>query len=146
MDKKFERSINNKIIFGVCGGLGKYFSTDPIIFRFAFVALLLAGGSSLIIYFILLIIMPKEPRFVVADVQENANSFETVQQDDLKTDTTSASTEKNSLLFGLSLISIGVMLLLNNLVPYFKIGKLWPAILVIIGLGLLFKGKTKQEN
>jgi len=146
MDKKFERSIDKKIIFGVCGGLGKYFSIDPIIFRFAFVALLLAGGSSLIIYFILLIIMPKEPRFVVATVQENANSFETFQQDDLKTDTTSASSEKNSLLFGLSLISIGVMLLLNNLVPYFKIGKLWPAILVIIGLGLLFKGKTKQEN
>lgn len=144
MDKKFERSINNKVVFGICGGLGKYFSIDPIIFRFAFVALLLAGGSSLIIYFILLIIMPKEPRYVVSNVQEAANSFETFQQNDLKSDTTG--TEKSSLLFGLSLISIGVMLLLNNLVPYFKIGKLWPAILVIVGLGLLFKGKSKQED
>ena len=40
--KKFRRSTSNKVIAGVCGGLGDLFEVDPIIFRIIF--LLLASG------------------------------------------------------------------------------------------------------
>ena len=39
--KRLYRSSDNKMIAGVCGGLGKYFNIDPVIFRIIFVILLL---------------------------------------------------------------------------------------------------------
>ena len=56
--KRLYRSEENKIIGGVCGGLGEYFDIDPSIVRIIFVAIVLAGGSGLLIYLILWIILP----------------------------------------------------------------------------------------
>ena len=62
MVKKLYRSRDNKVIGGVCGGLGKYFNIDPTIVRVIFVILLLPGGlPGLIPYFILWIVIPQEP-------------------------------------------------------------------------------------
>ncbi len=146
MNKKLQRSRYHKIVSGVCGGIGQYFDVDPIVIRFAFIALLLAGGSSLVIYFILLIIMPKEPFLATSSEGHNApetGSFEDFQQKDLEDTETDNS---NRTVFGLLLISGGALLLLNNLVKAFNLEKLWPAILVIIGLGLLFQNKNKDNQ
>ncbi len=144
MNKKLLRSRNSKVIGGVCGGLGNYFDVDAIIFRFAFVALVLAGGSGFFIYIILLIIIPKEPFLVFnqAEPQPLDNTFEQFQQKDLSNNETDSSSKT---LFGLLLIGGGALLLLHNLVPMFKLTKLWPAILIITGLGLLFQKKKKEE-
>lgn len=62
MTKKLYRSSTNKIIGGVCGGLGKYFNVDPTIVRVVFVLLLLPGGlPGFIPYIILWIVIPQEP-------------------------------------------------------------------------------------
>ena len=144
MNKKLERQANNKVIAGVCSGLGKYFNIDPVFFRVAFIALLFAGGSSLLIYIILVIVVPKERFFVLENNSTtNNNTFETFQQNDLSGNETS---DNNSLIIGLVLISGGVLFLLNNLVPFFKIQKLWPAILIILGLGLIMRKKDKSKE
>ena len=39
----------------------------------------------------------------------------------------------------LLLIVIGVLFLLNNMVPGFRFGKMWPVILIVIGLGKVFE-------
>ena len=44
MTKKLTRSLNQRKIAGVCGGLGEYFKLDPVIFRFLFLLLCLPGG------------------------------------------------------------------------------------------------------
>lgn len=62
MAKKFERSVTDKKIAGVAGGLGKYFGIDSTIFRILFLFMLLPGGISAIPYFILWIAMPKAGR------------------------------------------------------------------------------------
>lgn len=141
MGNKLFRCRYNAVISGVCGGLGKYFGIDALIFRFAFVALLLAGGSSIIIYLILLVVIPKEP-LLQESAGTGSSSFNTFQQEDLAAEETDNS---NKTIFGLLLISGGALMLLNNLVPLFNLKKLWPAILVIIGLGLLFQ-KPKPED
>jgi len=62
MAKKLYRSRKNKVLGGVCGGLGEYFSIDPTIIRVVFVILLLPGGfPGLIPYLILWIVVPPEP-------------------------------------------------------------------------------------
>ncbi|MDD3190758.1 MAG: PspC domain-containing protein [Candidatus Pacebacteria bacterium] len=59
--KKFFRSRKDRIIFGVCGGLGKYFNIDPILFRLFFVLLLFTDGAGIPLYIIMTVITPLEP-------------------------------------------------------------------------------------
>ncbi len=59
--KKLYRSSKERMIGGVCGGLGEYFAVDPTLIRLLFVAALLLGGHGLLIYLILLILVPAEP-------------------------------------------------------------------------------------
>lgn len=51
--KKFQRSRNNIMIAGVCGGLGEYFNIDPILFRIIFVLLAVSGSLGVWIYLLL---------------------------------------------------------------------------------------------
>ncbi|MBN1990741.1 MAG: PspC domain-containing protein [Bacteroidales bacterium] len=51
--RKLYRDPEHSIIAGVAGGLGNYFSTDPIIFRVLFFILLFAHGIGLLIYLVL---------------------------------------------------------------------------------------------
>ncbi|MDD3386342.1 MAG: PspC domain-containing protein [Candidatus Pacebacteria bacterium] len=56
--KKLYRSKNEKIIWGVCGGLGEYFQVDPVLMRILFILLFFAGGAGLFLYIILAIMIP----------------------------------------------------------------------------------------
>ncbi len=51
--KKFQRSRNNVMIAGVCGGLGEYCNIDPILFRIIFVILAFSGSLGVWIYLLL---------------------------------------------------------------------------------------------
>lgn len=57
--KRLYRDPDNRILGGVCGGLGSYFNTDPIIFRIIFILIALGMGSGIIIYIILWIAIPE---------------------------------------------------------------------------------------
>jgi len=58
-EKRLYKSDSNKVIGGVCGGLGEYFGIDPVIFRIIAVLLIFAHGAGLLIYLIAWICMPK---------------------------------------------------------------------------------------
>ena len=53
------RDTDNRIIGGVCAGMGAYWDIDPVIIRIIFVALILAGGIGAIVYLILYIVLPE---------------------------------------------------------------------------------------
>ena len=56
--KRLARSRNDRVIAGVCGGLGAYFGVNPLVFRVLFVILALPGGApGLLPYFILWLVM-----------------------------------------------------------------------------------------
>src|ERR1035437_10125200 len=57
--RKLYRDPDDRVLGGVCSGLGVYFNVDPVIIRLIFVALFFGGGSSLFIYVILWIVVPK---------------------------------------------------------------------------------------
>jgi phage shock protein C len=59
--KKLYRSRSDRIIGGVCGGLGEYLSIDPTVIRILYVLFALTGGSGIFIYLILLLIIAEEP-------------------------------------------------------------------------------------
>jgi phage shock protein PspC (stress-responsive transcriptional regulator) len=62
MPKKFYRSRTDRKIWGVCGGLAKYFNVDPTMVRIVAVASLLCGTLGFWIYIITALIVPTEPQ------------------------------------------------------------------------------------
>jgi phage shock protein C len=59
MERKLYRSNTDKIIAGVCGGLGEYLNVDPTLIRLLFVLAVLAGfGSGVLLYIIMMVIVP----------------------------------------------------------------------------------------
>lgn len=60
-EQTLRRTRTNRVLAGVCGGLGNYFGIDPVIFRILFVLLALPGGvPSVLIYLILWLVMPEQ--------------------------------------------------------------------------------------
>lgn len=58
--KRIFRDPDNKVLGGVCSGLGYYFGFDPLWLRIAFAVIFFAGfGSGLLVYILLWIIIPK---------------------------------------------------------------------------------------
>ena len=50
------------MIGGVCGGLGRYFNVDPLLFRIGAVALVFLGGAGVLLYLAALLLVPNEIR------------------------------------------------------------------------------------
>jgi phage shock protein C len=60
MHKRLTRSITDKMLFGVCGGIAQHYGWDSSLLRILFVIVTLLGiGSPVIIYIVLAIIMPR---------------------------------------------------------------------------------------
>lgn len=62
MKKRLTKSKKDRMLFGVCGGLGEYFGIDPTFIRLAFAALAL-HGIGIFLYILLAILMPSGERF-----------------------------------------------------------------------------------
>lgn len=58
--KRLTRSTSDRVIGGVCGGLGRYFDLDPVFFRIGAIALSFVGGAGLLLYLAALLLMPNE--------------------------------------------------------------------------------------
>jgi phage shock protein C len=55
------RSRKNRMIAGVCGGLGEFFGVDPFWFRLGFLIALIPGGvPGIAAYLILWLVVPSE--------------------------------------------------------------------------------------
>ncbi|MFT4005424.1 MAG: PspC domain-containing protein [Lacrimispora sp.] len=74
--KRLYRSAKNKVLCGVCGGIGEYLQVDPVIIRLIWVLLVFLGpwrslfhlymgfslvGGSLVLYILAAIIIPQAP-------------------------------------------------------------------------------------
>ena len=60
--RKLYRSRNNRMIFGVCAGLGEFFGIDTTVVRLVFAAGALLGfGSFILIYLVMFFVVPEEP-------------------------------------------------------------------------------------
>lgn len=60
MTKKLTRSLTNRKLAGVCGGLAEYFNVDADLVRLVTALLILCAGLSVWVYIIAAIIIPEE--------------------------------------------------------------------------------------
>jgi phage shock protein C len=61
MNKKFYRSRTDRKLWGVCGGIAKYFDIDPTLVRIIAVASLFVGTLGFWVYIITALVAPSEP-------------------------------------------------------------------------------------
>lgn len=61
MTKRLYRSQNDRMIWGVCGGLANYFDIDPTVVRLITVLLVFLGGFVILAYILFAVIVPLEP-------------------------------------------------------------------------------------
>jgi phage shock protein C len=61
--KKLYRSVDERVIAGVCGGLGSYFAVDPTALRLLWVFITIFSGilPGVIVYILAWIIVPEAP-------------------------------------------------------------------------------------
>ncbi|MGN0335204.1 MAG: PspC domain-containing protein [Lachnospiraceae bacterium] len=57
--RKLYRSSQNRMISGVCGGIGEYFGIDPTIVRLIWAVFSLIYGAGIVAYIIAAIIIPQ---------------------------------------------------------------------------------------
>ncbi len=57
--KKLTRSRTNRMLCGVCGGLGEYLNVDPTVIRILWILFIFFSfGMAVLIYFIAAVVMP----------------------------------------------------------------------------------------
>ncbi len=146
--RRLYRSERDRVIAGVCGGLGEYFDVDPVLIRLIFIVIFLFGGSGIVAYIIMWVLIPTE-----SSIKENLSSEEYIRKnsDELKDKAEtfakdishSVDHENGRIIIGVFIALIGVCFLSTNFgfFPLFDIWKLWPLVLVVIGFILIFKFK-----
>lgn len=146
MSKKLYRSTKDRIIGGVAGGLADYLDIDPTLVRLALALMFFAVQGILILYIIAWIILPE--RLVHS---KNNVTYETTYDEDDEVYTindneaTEESKEKNQRTIGIVLVILGGLFLVENLVPFFfHWERFWPVILIVVGIGILYKGVKKN--
>jgi phage shock protein C len=135
------RSEKNKIVAGICGGIGEYFNFDPTIIRLVFVLVTIFGGGGVLIYLVLWLVVPSES-------YPGKNNNEHIKRglEEIKEKARSLSHDDSRFLIGIIVLIFGVMLLLGNFGfwNYFDLGRLWPLLLVIAGFVMLSKRNERE--
>jgi phage shock protein C len=115
------RSRSEKVVAGVCGGIGRYLGVDPVLLRIAFVILALANGLGVIGYVIAWVAIPEElPGQPVGPPPP-------------------ARRETGRLVLGGALVVLGLVLLLDRLAP--NLDELfWPVAVIAVGVAVMLVG------
>lgn len=59
--KKLYRSDRDRMLLGVCGGIGEYLNVDPTIIRLLWAIFMCWGGAGIFAYLVAAIIIPGRP-------------------------------------------------------------------------------------
>lgn len=60
--KRFYRSRTDRMVAGICGGIGAYFNADPTLIRLLFVgAAFINPPGAVLAYLIMMLVVPEEP-------------------------------------------------------------------------------------
>jgi phage shock protein C len=124
------RSRSDRVIAGVCGGLGRYLGVDAVLIRIAALVLVFAGGAGIILYVIGWIAMPEEPEHA-ADESPGTEPL-----------SAPAEHTTGALVIGLLFVLLGVFFLLDQVWPDFLSWQyVWPIALIAIGIAVIARAR-----
>ncbi len=123
---RVRRSNTDRVIAGVCGGLGSYFGVDPLWFRLAFVVLAIGGGAGVLLYILAWLVIPNSNSEAVGPAPVDIGT-------------------KGPMIAGIALVVVGLVFLINVIAPWFN-QFMWPAVLVAAGLALIYTGGRRANK
>ena len=161
MEKRLYRNRSDRMIWGVCGGLAKYFDIDPTIVRIIAVLSVLVSGVGILAYIILAIVIPLEGskaaepkdtiRENVEEMKETAGELgreirSTLEGEEGESEEVAKIRYRRRNLFGIVIIILGIIFLLGSFdfFWWFRWSYLWPLILIAIG-ALIILGVRKKR-
>ena len=134
-NKRLERDLQNKVLGGVCSGLGNYFNMDPTFWRVLLFVLFLFGCFGLLIYIILWIAMPAaKPQPITNTTSQEVTTVE----DDKKK-------RNGNMVAGFTLIGIGIISLIGRYIPQINWRTAWPILLIVLGIILIIPFKSEKS-
>jgi phage shock protein C len=124
--RRLYRSSTQRVLAGICGGLGEYFAVDPVWFRVGFVVLALGGGSGILIYLLMWLMVPPAPEdYAPAEAGRGSVTGAAV--------------------VGVVFMIVGTIALVNTVAPW--LGQyIWPVVFVLGGLALLLGGLNRDTH
>jgi len=161
MEKRLYRSQTDRVVWGVCGGLARYFDMDPTLVRIIFVLLIFANGLGILAYIIMAIVVPLEgskaavPKETikenVEEIKETASELgkeihATFAGEETKPEEAAKIHHRRRNALGIILIVLGIVFLMGslNLFSWFHWSYLWPLILVAVGLIIIVSARRKK--
>ena len=147
MNKRLYRSDTDKMIGGVCSGLGEYLGIDPTIVRIFFVLLALADGIGGLIYLVLWLVLPPAGQSETTSLEQTirTGTDEIAERaralgDELR-EASGRPHPQTNLIIGGVLVLFGALFLIRNLditwLRWLNFGMLWPGLLIVAGVVLL---------
>lgn len=138
---KLYRSLSNRMIGGVCGGLGPYLTIDPIFIRLLFVLLLFGSDFGFILYLLLWILIPEEGKTYGLKEDTFGDKVKSMGNDIQQAVTQPH--PQSGLILGIGLIVVGGFLFVDRLnfswLQWIDFDILWPILLIVGGFVLLFR-------
>jgi phage shock protein C len=148
MISSLHRSREERLLGGVCGGIGEYLRIDPSLVRIYFVLLAFLGGAGWLLYLILWATVPYDgeakfgsPGAIHTGIIEMTAKAQEMGSDMRRTAVTPKS--QIGIVIGATLVLIGTLALLRNLgIPglgWLNEGLVWPLLLIVGGVVLVWR-------
>ena len=134
MDKRLYKSQRDKVIFGVCGGLGEYFSVDAVVIRLL-VVIFAFTGAGLIAYIAAAIIIPENPS------QWDPSFGNVTHEEKFNNQSRNTTTGNTAVILGIICIGIGIAVLARFFLPWIDTAIF--GALAFICLGIFFLARKK---
>ena len=123
--KRLERSRDDRMLAGVCGGLARYFGIHPAFYRVGFVVLTLIGGAGILVYLAAVLVIPDEGK-----------------EDSIAAETLRESRDHPWPLIGLGLLALAGVVLLSRVTLWPHGDAAWILLLLIGGAILLLARRS----
>lgn len=158
MRERLYRSRDDRMLFGVAGGMADWLDLDPAIVRLVWALLILAGGIGLLLYIVAAIVIPEAPSMMGAAPgatgspgSPGTTADSTAQQGRWEAREARRAARRDGgrgagMIFGLVLVIAGVWFLVQRYLPAFDTSWLMPAVLIVIGIALLLGAMGRSRD
>jgi len=162
MRDRLYRSRDERVLFGVAGGVAEWLDIDPAVVRIVFALLVLTLGAGVLLYLVMALVIPEEPMGIATPSAPGVSGAGPEAPAASWTDTRAEHRAarraargdregRGVVIFGAILVIVGAWFLLRRYVPALDGDILGPVVLIVIGAFLLAGamgrgGKTKPPS
>ena len=154
MRDRLYRSRDDRMLFGVAGGMAEWMDLDPAIVRLVWALLILAGGVGLLLYVIAAIVIPEAPWATAPGTAAAPGPGQSPEPSPEQTRLEARRARRAErrgrgnpgVIFGIILVIAGSWFLLDRYIPALDLSWFLPGALIVIGLVLVVGALGRSDR